>query len=58
MAKRLRCSEVFDGCYFEATGESEAEVLRQATAHAVAAHGVAQMTVELTQKFRSAIRDS
>ena len=57
MAKELRCGDVVPGCEFVARGDSEQEILQQAAAHASEAHGVNEITPELAEKVRGAIRD-
>jgi predicted small metal-binding protein len=57
MAKELRCGDVVPGCDFVARGDSEQEVLQQAAAHASDAHGVSEITPELAERVRGAIRD-
>lgn len=57
MAKELRCGDVVPGCDFVARGESEQEILERAAAHASEAHDVSEITPELAEKVRGAIRD-
>ena len=57
MAKVLHCSDVVPNCDYIAKGESEQEVLQQAAEHARTAHNVGEVTPELADKVRSAIRD-
>ena len=57
MAKEMRCGDVVPGCDFVARGDSEQEILEQAAAHASAVHGVNEITPELAEKVRGAIRD-
>lgn len=57
MAKELRCGDVVPGCDFVARGESEQEILERAAAHASEAHGVSEITPELAEMVRGAIRD-
>jgi predicted small metal-binding protein len=56
VAKELRCRDVGMDCDFKARGESEDEVLRQATAHARTAHQITEMPPELAAKVKAAIR--
>jgi predicted small metal-binding protein len=56
MAKELRCRDVGMNCDFQARGDTEEEVLRQAAAHARTAHQINEMTPELAAKVRAAIR--
>jgi predicted small metal-binding protein len=57
MTKVLRCNDVVGSCDFVARGESEQDILRQAAEHARSAHQVEEVTPELAEKVRSAIRD-
>jgi len=56
MTKQLRCRDVGMDCEFEARGNSEEEVLQQASAHARSVHQITEMTPELATKVRAAIR--
>jgi predicted small metal-binding protein len=57
MPKVLRCNDVVGNCDFVARGESEQDILQQAAAHARTAHQVSEITPELANKVKSAIRD-
>jgi predicted small metal-binding protein len=57
MAKELRCRDVGMNCDFQARGETEEEVLRQAATHARTTHQITEMPPELAAKVRAAIRD-
>ena len=57
MSKVLRCGDVVPGCDYVAHGDSESDVLRQAAEHARTAHNVNEISPELADKVRSAIRD-
>ena len=54
--KHLRCRDVGMECDFEAHGASEDDVLRQAAAHAQRVHGINEITPDLAQRVRAAIR--
>jgi predicted small metal-binding protein len=56
MAKQLRCRDVGMNCDFEAHGNTEEEVLQQASTHARTAHQITEMPPELAAKVRAAIR--
>jgi predicted small metal-binding protein len=56
MAKELRCRDLGMNCGFEAKGDTEEEVLRQASAHASSVHQIKEMPPELAAKVRGAIR--
>jgi predicted small metal-binding protein len=57
MPKVLRCNDVVGNCDFVARGESEQGVLQQVAEHARTAHQVNEVTPELADRVRSAIRD-
>jgi len=57
MAKVLHCNDVVPNCEYVARGDSEQEVLQQAAEHARTAHNIADVTPELADEVRSAIRD-
>ncbi|HZQ67735.1 MAG TPA: DUF1059 domain-containing protein [Terriglobales bacterium] len=57
MAKVMRCADVVGTCDFVARGNSEQEILEQAAEHARAAHDMHEITPEVAEKVRSAIRD-
>jgi predicted small metal-binding protein len=56
MAKILRCGELFPGCSIEARGETEAEILQQAAAHAKRDHGVVDIDAATLAKVKAAIK--
>ena len=57
IAKVLHCNDVVGNCDFVAKGETEQDILRQAVEHARTAHNVKEVTPELADRVRSAIRD-
>ena len=57
MEKRIACNDVVPGCTFTAMAATEEELLKKVVAHAAQAHGVTDLTPELTAKVKSAIRD-
>jgi predicted small metal-binding protein len=57
MAKVLHCNDVVPNCEYVARGDSDQEVLQQAAEHARTTHNIADVTPELADKVRSAIRD-
>jgi predicted small metal-binding protein len=57
MAKVLRCRDVGLDCEGELRGETEEEILRQAAEHARITHNMTEMTPEIVQKVRAAIRE-
>jgi predicted small metal-binding protein len=57
MSKVLRCADVGMNCSFEARGETEEEILKQAAPHAKEVHQLESIPPEVLQKIRQAIRD-
>lgn len=57
MAKVLRCADVVGSCDFVARGDSEQEILQQASEHARSAHNMDEIPPEVAEKVRAAIRD-
>lgn len=57
MSKVLRCADVVGNCDFVARGDSEQEILRQASEHARSAHNINEITPEVAEKVRAAIQD-
>jgi predicted small metal-binding protein len=57
MTKMMHCADVVGTCDFVARGDSEQEILEQAAEHARSAHDVSEITPELAEKVRGAIRD-
>jgi predicted small metal-binding protein len=55
--KALHCGDLMAGCDYVARGATEEEVLTQAAEHAKTAHGMSEITPELAQKVKAAIRD-
>ena len=56
MAKTISCKDVGPDCNFTASAETEAELLQQVTMHA-SEHGIVEITPELMEKVKAAIRD-
>ena len=54
--KRIACADVVPGCTFTASASSEDELLQKVAAHAAHQHGVAEVTPELADKVRAAIK--
>jgi predicted small metal-binding protein len=57
MAKVLRCADVVGSCDFVARGESEQDILNQASEHARSAHNMNEITADVAEKVKAAIRD-
>jgi predicted small metal-binding protein len=57
MAKVLRCRDVGLDYEGEIRAETEEEIMRQAAEHAQAKNNMTEMSLEVVQKVRAAIRD-
>ena len=57
MGKHLACRDVGVDCDFEVHGKDEAEILQKAAEHAKSCHQGVQVTPELQDKIRAAIKD-
>ena len=57
MMKAMHCGELMKGCDFVARGATEDEVMKKAAEHAKAAHGIDNITPELAQKVKAAIKN-
>jgi predicted small metal-binding protein len=57
MPKVLRCADVVGSCDFVARGDSEDAVMQQAAEHARTAHNMNEITPEVAEQVRSAIKD-
>lgn len=54
--KRIACGDVVPGCDFTATASSEDELMKKVVAHAQERHGVTEITPELAEKVKGAIK--
>ena len=57
MGKTLSCKDVGVDCDFVIHGKDEADVLKQAAAHAKGCHTGIQMTPQVQAKVRAAIKE-
>jgi len=57
MEKRLSCRDVGVDCDFIACGKTEDEVMWKAADHARTSHNMSEISKEVHDKVRSAIRD-
>jgi predicted small metal-binding protein len=55
-AKYIACAEIVPDCGFVATAATEEELLKQVAAHAAHAHGITEVTPELAEKVKAAIK--
>lgn len=58
MARELRCGDVVDGCDGVVRGADDADVMRQAAAHAAEAHGMREVDAETAAALQAAIHDA
>lgn len=56
MAKEMKCGDLMPGCDHVVRAESEGELLQQVAAHAKEAHGIDEVTPDLVEKVKGAIR--
>ncbi len=57
MAKVLRCRDVGFDCDGVIRAETEEEILKKAAEHAQAVHNLTEISEEVVDKVRAAIRD-
>jgi predicted small metal-binding protein len=57
MEKRLSCRDVGADCDFVACGKTEEEIFQKTSEHARKDHNMSEISEELREKARSAIRD-
>jgi predicted small metal-binding protein len=58
MAKQLNCADVGFDCGAQINGDSEEEVMAQATEHAMSVHGMSESDLQQHEgAIRGAIRD-
>lgn len=57
MPKILKCGELVTGCDAVIRGETEEEVLRQASEHSRSAHNVKEIPKSLRKKIHRLIRE-
>jgi predicted small metal-binding protein len=55
--KAMHCDDLMKGCDFVARGATEDEVMKKAAEHAKTAHGIDNITPELAQKVKAAIKN-
>jgi len=55
-AKRIACAEIVPDCPFTASADTEEELLQKVVAHAAHDHGITEVTPELAEKVKAAIR--
>jgi predicted small metal-binding protein len=57
MAKLINCKDVGFDCEGVVRAETEEEALQIAAAHAKEVHGIQEITPEIAEKVKTAIRD-
>lgn len=55
--KTLRCSDVGFDCEHEIRAETVEDVLQQAAEHAMAEHGLSEITPQIVETVKAQIRD-
>jgi len=55
MTKHIACGDVVAGCDFNASAETEDQLIAKVVQHAEKDHGVKQVTPELAAKVKAAI---
>lgn len=55
--KKISCGDVVPGCGFTAEAATEEELLKKVAQHAGADHGIKEVTPEILEKVKSAIRE-
>jgi predicted small metal-binding protein len=55
--KYIACAAVVPDCPFEATAQTEEELLQMVIAHAKHTHGITEVTPELAAKVKAAIEN-
>jgi predicted small metal-binding protein len=58
VTKKLQCDQIVPGCPWQASAETEEELLQQAVEHARHDHGIQQINAPLAQQVKAAIRDA
>jgi predicted small metal-binding protein len=57
MPKTMSCRDVGFDCGFVAKGETEQDILEQASDHARSVHNINEITPEIAEKVRATIKD-
>ena len=58
MERELRCGDVIEGCDGVVRGTDDADVMRQAAAHAAKVHGMTEVDEDTTAALKAAIQDT
>ena len=54
--KYIACAAIVPDCPFEATATTEEELMKMVAAHAAHDHGITEVTPELVEQVKAAIR--
>jgi predicted small metal-binding protein len=55
--KKIACNDVVPGCPFTATADDEKQLLEQVAAHAKHSHGVKEISPELAEQVKRAVKE-
>ncbi|HJR43285.1 MAG TPA: DUF1059 domain-containing protein [Gemmatimonadaceae bacterium] len=58
MTQTIACNDIMPGCQYKAEAENEQELMAKVARHAAQAHGITEITPEILQKVRGAIREA
>ncbi len=56
-AKIITCAEIFPECSFTASAATEEELVQKVAAHAAHIHGITEITPELAERVKAAIKN-
>jgi predicted small metal-binding protein len=56
-AKYIACAQIVPDCPFTASAATEEELIQKVAAHAAHDHGVTEITPELAEKVKAAIKN-
>jgi predicted small metal-binding protein len=56
-AKTIACAEIVPDCPFTASAATDEELLQKVAAHAAHDHGITDITPELAEKVKAAIKN-
>ncbi len=57
MGKKFVCSDIGVDCPFEAHAETEEELMQKIAEHGRVAHGITEISPEMAEKVKKAIKD-
>lgn len=56
MTEQISCNDVVPGCTWKAEAATEEELMKKVVEHAAEVHGVHEVSPELAEKVKAAIR--